>query len=112
MFDYTGFGEQALTFSCEGEVKAGCPVTVCGNDTVCASADSDVFAGVAATVRGSTATVIMSGFVRLPFSGTAPALGVAGLASDGNGGVKVADEGRTVTVLNVDGETSTVGFIF
>ena len=112
MFDYTGFGEQALTFACEETTVAGNPVTVSANDTVSPSADGESFVGVAATVRNSVATVIMGGFVCLPFSGSAPALGAAYLVADGQGGVKSAESGRSAMVINVDAEKGTVGFVF
>lgn len=112
MFDYTGFGEQALTFACEEGTASGCPVTLSANDTVKASADGDSFSGVASAVKNGVATVVMGGFVRLPFSGVAPGVGLTALAADGQGGVKAAAGGRSVTVLNVNTENNTVGFIF
>ncbi len=50
------------------------------------------------------------GFVKTPYSGTAPALGYTALAADGNGGVKAASSGPLRLVLELDTTKKTVGF--
>ena len=52
----------------------------------------------------------MSGFVELPYSGEAPAVGYQTLAADGAGGVKtVTAGGRSLLVVMVDSANETVG---
>ena len=52
----------------------------------------------------------VKGFVKTPYSGTAPALGYTALAADGNGGVKAASSGPLRLVLELDTTKKTVGF--
>ena len=112
MFDYTGYGENILTFKCTEDTKVGDLVCITDNDTVSPAAEGDIFCGVAATVRQGVASVITGGFVRTKFSGEAPAFNIATIACDGEGGVKAASGGRAVTVITVDTDKNTVGFIF
>ncbi len=112
MFDFTGYGENVLTFKTEEENLNSKPVSVVADSTVSASEADAEFCGVALSVRSGAATVLMSGYVEMPFSGTAPKHGAETIVANGNGGVKCAEGGKKVTVIKVDEESSTVGFIF
>ncbi len=111
MFDFTGYGENVLTFKTNEENLNG-PVTVVADSTVGAAEADAEFCGIALSTRSGAASVLMSGYVQLPYSGTAPAFGVGTVVCNGAGGVKTATGGKKVTVIKVDEEASTVGFIF
>lgn len=110
MISFIGFHENMLTFNAAEDVSVGAPVMISDNSTVAAGTDGAAFCGVARSVRGGLASVQMSGYMQLPYSGTAPALGVTQLACDGNGGVKAAS-GRTAVVVDIDTANAAVGFI-
>ncbi len=103
---FKGLGENVITFKTTNAV-AGEPVTVNANDTVAKSAAGDSFCGVAASVVDGCAAVQISGFVELPYSGTAPTVGYNTLVANGNGGVKTNSTGRNLLVVNVNTTKST-----
>ena len=106
---FEDIGHMSATFLLQSG-QGGEPVKVCGNGTVCGCADGDIFCGVMENHRGGYAGVQLRGFVTLPYSGSAPALGYAALAADGNGGVKVASGGRNCLVVSVDSDVNCVTF--
>lgn len=112
MFDYTGFGENVLTFKCTEDTTVGALVKVSDNDTVSPAADGEQFCGIAAAVRNGVASVITGGFVRVKYSGDAPAFNCVKIVCDGEGGVKAAADGKAVTVITIDDERGTAGFVF
>ena len=112
MFDFTGYGENLLTFKTENEEILGCPVTTVSNDTVALAEADTAFCGIAVSVRGGAAAVQMAGYVTLPYSGDMPGYGVQKLASNGAGGVMVSENGVSATVVRIDAENSKIAFIF
>ncbi len=112
MISFNGFDEKVLTFNGIG-VKAGALVTVKDNAAVENSAASEDFIGVCVgCVNDSYVTVQVSGYMELPYSGEAPALGYTALVANGNGGVKASSSGKNVCrVLKIDTVNSKVGFI-
>ena len=107
---YEGIGQWAATFACS-DIAEGQVVKISGNGEVAPCADGDKFCGVviSASRDGQACAVAMGGMVVVPYTGSAPALGWAGLAADGNGGVKAA-EGREYMVVDVDESGMTVTF--
>ena len=63
MFDYTGFGENVLTFKCTENTAAGDLVIISDNDTVSPAVSGQEFFGVAVSVRNGIATVATEGFI-------------------------------------------------
>lgn len=110
MISFTGFNENMITFNAGDGVTVGAPVVVSSDSTVSAGEAGNVFCGIARSVRDGAASVQMSGYMKLGYTGTAPTHGNATLVCDGSGGVKTG-AGRTVTVVEVDTVNSTVGFI-
>lgn len=96
-----------------GDVKK--PLKLSGNKTVALAADGDTFHGVAHTVESDAVGVKMSGLITLPYTGTAPTVGVVQLLANGSGGVKVgavtANRFNQFLVLAVDTTASTVSFV-
>ena len=83
----------------------------CANDTVGKLSAGDAFCGYVLDVaKDGAACVALHGYVQLPYSGDAPALGWSGLCADGSGGVKADDTGKSYLVIHVDTADGTVGF--
>lgn len=111
MISFTGFNENMVTFKCADTIKVGDLVKVTANATVGVCAAGNSFCGIVRSVRNGCASVQVSGYITLPYTGTtAPALGITTLAADGTGGVKSA-AGRTVNVVEIDSNAETCGFI-
>lgn len=108
---FNGFQETAATFKAGTVVGEGMPVKIAESFTADNCADADEFCGVALKARGGFVSVQMSGFVTLPYSGTAPSPGYNTLAADGAGGVKLAAGGRKLLVLETDALAGTVGVL-
>lgn len=87
----------------EGQV---CKVAAAGTVRPCAAGDR--FCGVVLSRRGGYAGVALAGFVRVPYTGTAPAVGYTGLSADGSGGVKTDAAGQSYLVVEADTATKTV----
>ncbi len=111
MLSFNGYNSTSLTFLGDETIKAGTAVKVNGDATVSACAAGDAFFGACEINRGGVITVQASGYVEMPYSGTAPAYGFGSLVADGNGGVKTGS-GRSVTVVKVDTAGKICGFIF
>ena len=115
---FCGMGEQLVTFEA-GVVTESYPVSMTANGKVADSADGESFAGIAVhTENDGFAAVQLGGFVTLPFTGTAPALGWQRVAANGAGGIKtvgssvsdgaVTEAGRRCLIVAVDTTGSTV----
>lgn len=110
---FEGFHVSVATFKAAEGLKAGEPVKAGSNDTAAACAEGDAFCGVAIEADGSYASVQLSGYAVLPYSGdTAPEAGYCQLAADGEGGVKIAETGgRSLLVLHVNTTAKTAGVL-
>ncbi len=107
---FYGTQETVLSFEEGTQVTTGYPVGMSGNNQVADAADGVVPVGVALHVRRGIAAVQVRGYMELPYSGTAPALGWVNLAANGQGGVKTLAAGKSCLVVNVDTAAKTVGF--
>ena len=105
---FEGIGQVAATFLTEEELQAGMAVAVTGDSTVGTGADGADLCGVVLAAKGGTAAVQVSGTVKTAYSGTKPGLGWVGLAVDGAGKVKTADDGVKCLILSVDDGEGTV----
>ncbi|MVB11106.1 hypothetical protein CAFE_18080 [Caprobacter fermentans] len=107
-----GFRESMVTFEAEQGVAAGAPVKLTANGTVGPCADGEVFCGVAENERCGFAAVRLGGYVRLPYDGTAPAVGYQTLCAAANGKIKTAETGgRSLLVTDVDEAANLCGVI-
>ncbi len=101
-----GMGEQVATFEAEtegaGAVTAGTAVKLSGSGKVCAcTAEGDVPAGAALSVRNGYAAVQVAGYVKLPCA-AGLAVGYQRLATDASGKLTAADAGRGALVTDVE----------
>ncbi|HHV31045.1 hypothetical protein [Caproiciproducens sp. LBM24188] len=108
---YNGFGESTATFAVTDGVTAEMPVKMTANGTVGACAAGDKFCGVALNTRGGYAAVQLSGYVRLPYTGTAPAIGYGNFSAAGENAIQIDAAGRELLVLDVDETGKTCGVI-
>lgn len=107
-----GFREAMVTFEAEPETAAGIPVKLTGNGKAGPCADGDAFCGVAANARCGYAAVQLSGYVRLPYGGTAPGIGYQALCAAADGKIRVAETGgRNLLVTDVDEAAGICGVI-
>lgn len=106
-----GFNSKNATFI-SSSVSKGDLVSMSANNTVSAAAANAVFCGVCIDSRDGYATVQLCGYCKIPYTGTAPAVGYASLVSDGAGAAKTASSGgRSVLVTDVDTTAKTIGII-
>ena len=110
MVKYDSIHSDLVTFAAAGGLTAGSVCKVTANDTVGACSAGDAFCGVAGPVRGGMTGVQLHGYVKLPYTGAAPTVGMGALAANGSGGVKTAESGRTFCIVCVDTAAKTVGF--
>lgn len=108
---FEGLGQLCVTTNCNNTVTPGIPCCIGTNKVAAACSEGQNFAGIVANVRGSTAGVIVRGFVSAPYTGANPTTGYVGLAADGTGAVCVNAEARTYLVVEVDIATKTVVFL-
>ena len=109
---FDGIGQWAATFDCEN-VKRGQVVKIGGCGEVSACDAGEAFCGMAVSVGrdGRACSVALGGMVTAGFSGTAPALGWAGLSADGIGGVQADESGeKRYRVVDVDKAAAQVTF--
>ena len=109
---FKGINEQVVTFKTEEELAVGTLVTVSDNGTVGPCAANGKIVGVVVSSRESIAAVQISGFVTLPYSGSAPALGVTAIAAASDTKIKAdATNGKLVTVVETDTAALTAGIL-
>jgi len=110
---FEGIGESVVTFynSKTAAASAGTPVKMSGNGEVSACADGNRFFGAALACDADFAAVQTGGYVKLVYSGTAPTVGFVKLASDGDGGVKLAETGGEFLIIDVDTVGKTIGLM-
>lgn len=103
-------GQTDVSFLAADTVTAGSVCKLTQNDTVGGCSAGDSFCGVVRQVRSGVASVILTGYAELPYTGKAPSVGYQTLAADGTGGVKsVTEGGRSLLVVRVDTTNATVG---
>lgn len=110
---FGGIGETVATFynNSTSAAISGEPVKVSGNGEVSRCASGDRFCGIAISAEESFVSVQTGGFVTMPYSGTAPALGYVKLVADGAGGVKTGTSGSEYLIVGVDSADSGVTFV-
>ena len=103
---YNGIGHFSVTFP-ENGCAEGAVCKLSGDGEAVACNAGDKLFGVVQFVDHGKACVLIEGFVRVAFSGTAPGCGWANLSADGNGGVKVDSAGKEYLVAEVDATAKT-----
>ena len=106
-----GYGENTATFKINTEIKGGEPVYMEENFTVMPCTANSDFIGAAVNSRDGYACIQLSGYVKFSYTGSNPDVGLCSLLADGNGGVRVDENGRRFVVTDVDTDNKTVGII-
>ncbi len=108
---FEGIGQTMATFATSATLTKGVPVKLSSNSTVAACSADDLFVGVTAGPDdGGAVNVILRGYVKCEYTGTAPTVGAASLIAAGSGKVKIAESGgRAVTVIDVNTTDKTAG---
>ncbi|MBQ7118067.1 MAG: hypothetical protein IJN88_07640 [Clostridia bacterium] len=106
-----GFDRKEVTLSVLYSAEKGKTVSMVKDFTVEASSDGDDFIGVCTNSENNSASVLLSGYVRVSYTGEAPACGYNKLTADGAGGVKKDTNGRAILVTDVDEADMTCGII-
>lgn len=107
-----GFGVKEVSLLSGDISKKGVPVKLVESFVVSTAENGDDFVGVCTYTDGNTASVLLKGYAKLPYSGTAPDCGYVKLTADGNGAVKSDENGRAFLVTDVDTDNMTCGIIF
>ncbi len=106
-----GFERKEVTLNATDKVIKGKTVELVDSFLVDSSADGHLFAGVCTHAYKNSASVLLKGYTKVTYTGTAPECGYVKLTADGNGGVKVDENGRYVLVTDVDNENGICGII-
>ncbi|MFI3140763.1 MAG: hypothetical protein R3Y27_00470 [Clostridia bacterium] len=108
-----GFGQKTATFSTTtADLVVGEPVIMASNNTVKRATLGKLLVGVVTSICGDYVSVALKGAVTVPYSDSAPTLGVCSLSCDGDGGVEVDLEPLIYyRVLEVDSTNNTVTFL-
>jgi len=110
-FSINGYGENTTTFRTTGLVCTGHTVKMADNLIVSPCEAGDEFIGVAVNTGDGYAGIQLDGYVKIDFTGTAPAVGWCGLVADGKGGVSADANGRKYLVVEVDTNNNKAGII-
>ena len=113
--DNKGIGEKTVVTMASGLTRGtdeGKPVKISASNTVALAGDNELFHGIVKTIeKDGKCGVALDGVQTVPYSGTAPGLGLIKLEADGAGNVKVdATNGREHVVLAVDTTNTLVTF--
>ena len=98
-----------ITLLANDNVKPGSPVEIEDKYTVCVPSLNSRFMGICTSVNGKYATIVTSGIVTVPYSGSNIVLGYNTLSSDGNGKLKFDLNGDVyIPVLDMDEENGLI----
>ena len=106
--DYNGFETKELTFYKDKNVAVGKALAIGTLKRAVVPAADEKFCGVCSALHDVYVSVILKGYAVVKYSGTAPSIGYNKLAADGNGYVKLSDNGREILVLDVDAINRTI----
>ncbi|MEG2234619.1 MAG: hypothetical protein RRZ42_08300 [Oscillospiraceae bacterium] len=110
MFSFKGFNESMLTFPTDSKIETGVPVKISTDSKAVPCATTDTICGVIAASSIDAASVQLSGYVELPYTGTAPTFGYTNICANAGGGVTVGGS-HIVLVIKVDTTAKICGFI-
>lgn len=111
MFSYESIAQICASFQCDTAVRAGMPCKMSENNTVEKAEKDDAFIGIVACQRDMVANVVVRGFVTVPYSGNAPAVGRTGLVTGDNSTVTASTTGEKYLVVASDTVNKTVTFL-
>lgn len=107
-----GYNQNGVTLIAASGLKKGDLVKISANSTAAPCASGNIPCGICINTDGKYACIQLGGYAKVKYSGTAPALGNAVVAADGNGGVKTATNGMSVLVVSVNTADTTAEIVF
>lgn len=108
---YNSIAQQCASFLTGSSVMEGEPCKMTTDRTVNQCASGNDFMGVVLHIRNKLATVAVSGFVTVPYTGSAPLVGRVILVGNGSHGVMVGESGTARVVVSRDLVNKTVTFL-
>ena len=108
---FEGIGEQVISFAAASGLTKGVFVKMSASSTVTACSSGDGFVGYCCAAEGGFAEIRTHGYMKCPYSGTAPSVGYGILVADAGGKVKSAQSGASYLIVDVDTTAGTVGFM-
>lgn len=106
-----GFGRKEVTFNSTNNVCKGKTVKLINSNYVDIAEVGDIFVGVCTSAYDDLASILIRGYTKVKFTGTAPECGYVKLSADTEGGVKVDANGRYVLVTDVDDNENICGIV-
>ncbi len=103
---YEGIGYLAVTMPTNG-CDEGCVCSINFEGKVYSCSAGEMFFGVVVASNVYKANVQVEGFAKVTYTGSELVPGLVKLVANGNGGVKVSDDGRLYLVTAVDTEAKT-----
>lgn len=99
-----GYNNKSATFlTATSDLEVGEIVSMSSGFKVARSVSGDYVLGVCSNIDGDYAGVVTQGIIEVPYTGTAPSVGVNGLIAAGSGAVKVdLDSMLFYHVINID----------
>ena len=110
MISNKGFLAEHITLLCPDEQTSGA-VAMKENDTCGNAVDNQEFLGVMTNNRNGVAAVQVKGYAEIGYTGDNVEVGIKKVCCNGEGGIKVSENGREVIVLSVDTASNTVTII-
>ena len=97
-----GFDTKEATLLTGKNIEVGMAITLENANKAKLPTADEHFCGVCTAERGMYLSVVLRGHTTVKYSGSDPAVGYTKLIADGNGFVKVSDNGRLILVTDVD----------
>lgn len=110
-YHYEQIGQVCATFACNRKIVPGQVCEIIANNTVAMCNEESNFCGVVAQCQENCASVILRGFVTVPYTGSTPSIGHVPLSGDGDGNVCVCTDAHSYLVTNVDAVNKTITFL-
>ena len=107
-YHYEQIGQVCATFASRGESAPGQVCSICNNDTVELCGVECDFCGIVAQSHGDYVSVIVKGFVTVPYTGSDPSVGYVSLSGDGTGNIRTCPDANSYLITKVDTVNKTV----
>ena len=108
---YQSVAQECITLYAGKSLKVGAPCLISSNDTANNCDDCDKFCGIVESVRGNLCSVIVKGFVTVPYSGITPTVGWQLLAATDMNSVQCEQGGNSYLITNVNTTDKTITFL-
>lgn len=108
---FDSIGQECVTVTSSNTISENIPCKFSSSRTVAACADGNAIHGICLRQANHLVTLMVRGFVTLPYSGSVPTVGFCPLAGAGSGKVKKLDGAKEYLVTEVNTTNTTVTFL-